>query len=73
MGKALPLSENMFGKMRGRFDEMEARRIERTVAEECFYRFMSLSEESRAEMARRLDEVFKKVPGGWVLVKRGTE
>lgn len=71
MGLALPIRENVFGKMRGRFDESSARSIQRQITTNVFRQFMSLPDDERLRLQKMLDDVFEgSAKGGWQLVKR---
>lgn len=56
--------ENMFGKMRGRFDVMLAERVQRTMPELCLGYFMAMDEAGREEFAASVNRIFDKVTGG---------
>jgi hypothetical protein len=45
--------ENIFGKMRGRYDEVMARRVVKTLAEETLDRLWALSDDDLADMVSR--------------------
>lgn len=66
---ALPIEENIFGKMRGRFDEPAARRLQRTL-DETFGHLMALPDELKRELAARIDDIFATRPTGWQLVEK---
>jgi len=51
--------ENIFGKMRGRFDVAAAEAAVQRVADDVFYGFMSLPNEKRREFANKLVEHFR--------------
>jgi hypothetical protein len=53
-------NENMFGKQRGRYDEMLAVRLARSLPDQCFGIFMAMDDAGREEFAVKVNGLFEK-------------